>query len=241
MENKNLDKAMNIVGRLVACEEISESGANALLYQEYSTNSEVYDIVHRVAKSLNLIIYEYNNSLFASAGEQNRIFGYTNEELRRQLGVKLNKELYLSYFVMYNTLTLFYNSSRSYTYTEFVCVEDVVKAVDVEFEGVFDKSRGIILDEIEENSIKQIALCWDELPAATTQDAVGARAARNSKVGFVKMIFNFMVSQNLLAEGAGRYYPTDRLKALMENYFEEYKGHLVQLLAGERRADDAAD
>lgn len=241
MENKNLDKAMNIVGRLVACEEISESGANALLYQEYSTNSEVYDIVHRVAKSLNLIIYEYNNSLFASAGEQNRIFGYTNEELRRQLGVKLNKELYLSYFVMYNTLTLFYNSSRSYTYTEFVCVEDVVKAVDVEFEGVFDKSRGIILDEIEENSIKQIALCWDELPAATTQDAVGARAARNSKAGFVKMVFNFMVSQNLLAEGAGRYYPTDRLKALMENYFEEYKGHLVQLISGERRADDAAD
>ncbi len=241
MESKNLDKAMDIIGRLIACEEVSESGANALMYQEYSTNSEVYDIVHHVAKSFNLIIYEYNNSLFASAGESNRVFGYTNEELRREMGVKLNKELYLAYFVMYSTLTLFYNSSRSFTYTEFVSIEDVVKAIDVELEGVFDKSGGIILDEIEENSIRQIALCWDELPAATTQDALGARAARNSKAGFVKMVFNFMVNQNLLAEGAARFYPTDRLKALMENYFEEYRGHLAQLMSKERSADNAAD
>ncbi|MGN0481140.1 MAG: DUF6063 family protein [Lachnospiraceae bacterium] len=241
MESKNLDKAMDIVGRLIACEEVSESGANALMYQEYSTNSEVYDIVHQILKRLNLAIYEYNNSLFVSAGENNRIFGYTNEELRSKLGVKLNRELYLAYFVMYCTLTVFYSSSQSFTYTEFVTVEDVVKTVDVEFEGVFDKSCGIVLDEIEENSIKQIALCWDELPTITTQDAIGARAARNSKAGFVKTVFNFMAEQNLLAEGAGRFYPTDRLKALMENYFEEYRGHLATLLSKERGVEDAAD
>lgn len=235
MESKNLDKAMDIVGKLIACEEVSEAGANALMYQEYSTNSEVYDIVHQIVKRLNLTIYEYNNSLFVSAGENNRVFGYTNEELRNKLGVKLNKELYLAYFVMYTTLTLFYSNSQSFTYTEFVGIEDVVKAVDVEFEGIFDKSKGIVLDEVEENSIKQIALTWDELPTITTQDSLGARAARNSKAGFVKMVFNFMVDQSLLAEGAGRFYPTDRLKALMENYFEEYRGHLATLLSKDSR------
>lgn len=245
MESKNLDKAMDIVGKLIACEEVAEAGTNALMYQDYSTNSEVYDMVHQIVKRLNLKIYEYNNSLFVSAGENNRVFGYTNEELRNQLGVKLNRELYLAYFVMYTTLTLFYSSSQTYTYTEFVSIEDVVSAVNVEFEGIFDKSSGIILDDIEENSIKQIALSWDELPTITTQDATGARAARNSKAGFVKMVFNFMVGQNLLAEGAGRFYPTDRLKALMENYFEEYRGHLATLLAKDSvrkgGAEDATD
>ncbi len=231
MEMKNLDKAMDIVGKLIACEEVSEAGENALMYQEYSTNSEVFDIVHQVLKRLNLRIYEYNNTLFVTPGQNNRVFGYTNEELRRIMGVRTNKELYLGYFVMYNTLTEFYNSSQSYTYTEFVTVEDVVNAVDMSIVGIVDKSAGIVLDEIEENSFKQLALSWDELPVVTVEDSFGMRAAKNSKSGFVKMVFNFMVNQSLLVEADKRFYPTDRLKALMENYFEEYRGHLAQLLS----------
>lgn len=233
MEMRNLDKAMDIVGKLIACEEISESGANALLYQEYNTNGEVCDIVLQALAKLNLKVYEYNNSLFVSPGENNRVFGYTNEELRREIGVKLNRELYLAYFVMYNTLTEFYASSGSFTYTEFVRVEDVVGAVDLAVTGIVDKSAGVVLDEIEENSFKQIALSWDELPPAGGEDSLGMRAARNSRTGFVKMVFNFMAAQDLLTEAEGRFYPTDRLRALMENYFEDYRGRLARLLTKE--------
>ena len=56
-------------------------------------------------KKMNLDIYEYKNSLYVSAGQNNPVFGYTNEELRKELGVKLNRELYLAYFVIYNTIT----------------------------------------------------------------------------------------------------------------------------------------
>ncbi len=232
MENRNLDRALDIVSKLINGENVSEKGANAAFYQEYNNNAEVYDIVNMSLKKMNLKLYEYNNGLYVSAGENNTVFGYTNEELRKELGIKLNRELYLAYFVIYNTITEFYNDTSTATYAEFVRVEDVIDNVDKAIPGIIDRKAGIVLDEIEENSFKQIALSWEELPAATVEDQSGVRAARNSKAGFVKMVFNFLVSQELLAESRDRYYPTDRFRALIENYFDDYRGRFAQLLQG---------
>ena len=87
MENRNLEKALDIVSKLITGEELTERGDNSSLYQEYNNNAEIYDIVHMSLKKLNLSIYEYNNGLYVSAGENNRVFGYTNEELRKELGL----------------------------------------------------------------------------------------------------------------------------------------------------------
>ena len=104
MENRNLDKALDIVSKLITGENVSERGANAALYQEYNNNAEVYDIVHMSLKKFNLNIYEYNNGLYVSAGDNNKVFGYSNEELRNVLGLRVNKELYLAYFIIYNII-----------------------------------------------------------------------------------------------------------------------------------------
>jgi len=232
MENRNLDRALDIVSKLINGENVSEKGANAAFYQEYNNNAEVYDIVNMSLKKMNLKLYEYNNGLYVSAGENNMVFGYTNEELRKELGIKLNRELYLAYFVIYNTITEFYNDTSTATYAEFVKVEDVIDNVDKAIPGIIDRKAGIVLDEIEENSFKQIALSWEELPASTVEEQSGVRAARNSKAGFVKIVFNFLVSQELLAESRDRYYPTDRFRALIENYFDDYRGRFAQLLQG---------
>lgn len=238
MENRNLEKALDIVSRLITGDNISERGANAALYQEYNSNAEVYDIVHMSLKKLNLNIYEYNNGLFVSAGDNNKVFGYTNEELRSCMGLKVNRELYLAYFIIYNIITEFYSDTLSSTYAEFIRVEDVIKNVDKTTAGIVDKSSGLIIDEIEQNSFKQIALSWDELPVTSVEDMAGARAARNSKSGMVKLVLNFCVSQELLIESQERYYPTDRFKSLIENYFDNYRGRFAQLMNGGKDATD---
>ena len=40
MENRNLDKALDIVSKLITGENVSERGENAALYQEYNNNAE---------------------------------------------------------------------------------------------------------------------------------------------------------------------------------------------------------
>lgn len=234
MENRNLDKALEIVSQLVAGEAVSEQGANAALYQEYSTNPEVYDIVWMSLKKMNLAVYEYNNSLFASPKEHSSVFGYSNEELRRELGLRLNRELYLVYFIIYNIIMEFYTDTISATYAEFVRVEDIIQKVDETTAGMIDRKMGFVLNEVEENSFQQIALSWDELPAVTVENA-GLRAAKNSKSGFVKLVCNFLVSQELFYDNQDRYYPTDRFKALIENYFDEARGRMAQLFGEETK------
>ena len=236
MEMKNLEKATDIYAKLITGEEIKRGGVNGSLYDDYYGNAEVYEIVGVLLKKLNLNIYEYKESLFLSAGEGNRIFGYTNEELKRAMNLRYNKELYLCYFIMYEILLSFYSDSASYQFKEYVRLEDVCEDVTKAL-AVYTKDIAIYdTDNEQEESFRTIALLWDELPASSNENQDEIRASRASKVSFVKLTFNFMVSQKLFVENEERYYPTDRFKALCENYFEEYRGRLYQLLGGEEDA-----
>ena len=189
MDSRNLDKAIEIYARLIQGETIAKaSRENSALYEDYYGNAEVYEIVGNLLKKLNLSIYEYNEALYITPGEGNRVFGYTNDDMKRILGLRLNKELFLCYFLMYVILLYFYKDSGSYQFRD----------------AVYDGEK--------------------------------TKASKASKSGYVKLTFNFMVSQKLFVENEERYYPTDRFKALCENYFEEYRGRLYQLLGGEEDA-----
>ena len=241
MENRNLEKALDIMSKLMMGETVGAKGSNAMLYEEYSHNSEVYDALKLALKSLNINLYEYNNALFISAGNENRIFGFSNEELKRVMGLRLNKELYMTYFIMYNMITEFYKDSSSSTYLEYLRIEDVIRAVDASLSGLIDHSMGIVMEEAEKDSFKALALLWDELPIVSIEDKNGVRAAKNSKSGFVKLTFNFLIQQNFFTESEERYYPTDRFRAVAENYFEENSGRLYEIMNGDKEENNAAD
>ena len=159
-----------------------------------------------------------------------------------ELGLRTNGELYLAYFIIYNIIMEFYTDTISATYAEFVRVEDIVRKVDDTTAGIVDKKNGFVLSEIEENSFRSLALSWDSLPAATVELSE-LRAAKNSKSGFAKLVCNFLVSQQLLSDNQERYYPTDRFRAVVENYFDESRGRIMELLdqSGEERDEHAAD
>lgn len=247
MEERNLEKTLELAAALIKGEQVGASVGNIALYEEYSSNSQVYDALRLILKKLGLELYEYNNALFVSADEDSRDgsgFGFTNEELRRALGVKVNKELFLCYLIIYCTMTEFYKTSGSYTYTEFVRHEEVINAVNGVLANVVDHSAGLVLDEVEENSFKTLALLWDELPVTSTDDVQGQRAARNSKTGYVKLTFNFLVSQGLFVENQDKYYPTDRFKAMAENYYSVNRARLYEILTqadGQEETQNAAD
>ncbi len=235
MNEKGLDYALDIVSVLIMGGEVRRNGENASLYEEYANGSEVYDMVTAIMKKMNIIVYEYNYALYITAGDNNKVFGYTNEELKREIGIKLNKELYLCYFVMYHIMTRFYKSAGGYSYIEYVKPEDIIEGVDSTLSNIISELQIINMDEIEENSFKEIALVWEDMPMVIAQESA-LRAGRTSKAGFVKMVFNFMVNQGLMLESEGRYYPKEKFRALMEHYYNQYKGRLYEILKEE---DDA--
>lgn len=240
MDSRNLDYAMDIVTKLLNGEEISRANKeNISLYEDYNGNGEVYDLVQAFLKKMNLKIYEYNYGLYVTAGENNRIFGFSNEELKKALGVKLHKELYLCYYIMYQVVTHFYAETTAPNYVEYIRIEDVIRSVDASLNSMLNELNILVQGEIEENSFRALALLWSDLPLTTGGELEGIRAAKNSKTGFVKLVFNFLVSQKLLLETEDRYYPKERLKALIENYFEEYQGRLYEIMMGKENPDAA--
>ena len=237
MEGRSLDKALDIYSALITGQEVSRSNPETRdLYEEYYSNSAVYDIVTKLMKKLNLNIYAYNDAIYMTAGEGNRVFGYTNDDMKRQLGVRLNKELYMIYFIMYNSLLLFYQDSASYQVKEYVKLEDVMEQVTTYLSAITSDLSVYSMDELEEESFKTIALLWDELPVVTSDDKEKNRASRASRTGYIKLTFNFLAEQKLFVTVEDRYYPTDRFKAIIENYFEEYKGKIYRVLGGETDA-----
>lgn len=230
MQDKEFDKALDIVSILLNGGEISKK-ENIILYEEYENNTEVFDMVRKVFKKMNINLYEYNYGLYISAGENNKVFGYSNEELKKEMGIKLNRELYLCYFIIYIIITRFYKDSSNYTFVEYIKLEDVVCAMDNALKSITDDLKVLNMEEVEVNSFKEIALTWEDMPIIGQGETT--RASRGSKSGFVKLTLNFLVNQELLIEEDSRYYPRDRFKALIENYFDEYKGRIYEILKGE--------
>ena len=229
MENKNLEKAMDIFSRLLIGEEISKN-ENVDLYEAFCSNAEVADILDVVLKKANLRLYEYNYALYISSGEKNRVFGFSNDELKRMIGLRLNKELFLAYFVIFETVTLFYRDSGTFSHTEYVRTEDVIEKTGAALRAIEQKLPALAKNEIEENSFRTIALLWEDMPMTTNnEDMSTLKAARGSRVGFVKLVFNFLVDQRLFYESGGRYYARDRFRALVENYYEDARGRLYEI------------
>lgn len=230
MDMKNVEKAADIYAKLITGEEIKRGGTNGNLYDDYYGNAEVYEIVGVLLKKLNLNLYEYKESLFLSAGEGNRVFGYSNEELKKVMGLRYNRELYLCYFIMYEILLTFYSDSASYQFKEYIKLEQIMEEVTKAL-LVFTKDIAVYdMGNEHQESFQGVALLWDELPASTGEERDEVRASKASKAGFVKLTFNFLVGEQLFIEVNKRYYPTERFKAIVEHYFEEYRGQIYEAL-----------
>lgn len=239
MDERNLEKALEIISALLAGEEIGRGkNENPALYEAYLSNAEVYELVHKMCKGFNVSIYEYKDSLFATAGEKNRVFGYTNEELKKTLGLRLNRELYLCYFIIYNIMTYFYHDTTGHNFAEFIKIDQAIARVDEALLLVVRKLEMAPFEEAEETSFRQLAVLWEDLPIMSGEETM-MRAAKNSKAGYVKLVFNFLVAQDLFVEAEERYYPKKRLSALMEGYFEENQSRLHEIMTDKGEEQDA--
>ncbi len=236
MEHKNLEKAVELFSLLLTGEEVSKKH-HLELYEAYVSNAQVADALDVLLKKSNLRLYEYNYALYLTSGEGNRVFGFTNDELKKIIGLRLNKELFLAYFIIFEVVTLFYKDSGNYSQREYVRTEDVIEKVSAALHEMTPKLEVLVKNDTEETSFRTISLLWEDMPMTTANEDMSAlKAARGTKVGMVKLVFNFLIDQNLFTEMGGRYYARERFKALVENYYEDSRGRLYEIAAKSQAA-----
>ena len=232
MEDRSLNKALDIYSALITGQSISQKDkATSELYNAFYSDSEVYDITTKILARQGLKLYEYNESLFVTAGNGNKVFGYTNDELKHLMGLRLNVELYLVFFITYEVLLYFYKSTDTYQVREYVRTDEIINAVTKDLKAVL--GDGAISEDHKENSFKSVAVLWESLPPFLNEDRERNKASRGSRYGMTKVTFNFLLSEKLFVNLDDRYYPTDRFHAVAENYFEENKSLIQEYLEQE--------
>ena len=141
-------------------------------------------------------------------------------------------ELYLVFFITYHALLYFYKSSDTYQVREYVRVDEVINSVTQDLRKVLGDAA--IAEDHTENSFKSIASLWEGLPPFLNEDRDRNKASRGSRYGMTKLTFNFLMNEKLFVNVDDRFYPTDRMHALAENYFEENRSLIQEYLEQER-------
>ena len=239
---KSLEKALDIYSTLISGKRVSaDDKETSEMYSTFYSDTEVYDTVTGLLQRLNLKLYEYGDSIFVTAGTGNKVFGYTNDDLKKMLGLRLNRELYLVYFIIYETLLQFYKSSDSYQIKDYVRVDELIDVVGKELKRVSSFDESYSQDEINDGSFKAVALLWDSLPPMISEDKDRNKASRGSHMGFVKLAANLLNGEGIFTVVDDRLYPTDRFHAIAQNYFEDSGSAIYKFLSDEENRSEDID
>ena len=138
---------------------------------------------------------------------------------------------------MYVALLQFYKASDTYQIKEYIRTDELLEAVTQEMGRISGSTDVYSDDDLNDSSFKAVSLLWDSLPPMISEDKDRTKASRGSRVGYVKLTSNFLVSEGLFLQVDDRLYPTDRLHAIAENYFEDNGSAIRDALTRIREAN----
>ena len=244
-----IEKALDIFKVLLARQEISREN-DRYLYEEYLYNGEVEEMVKFIAEKLELEIYNYNDKIFMTPGIDNKLFGYTNEELRGSIShINSNPGLYTAYFVMLVLITLFYKQSGPDTNRRFVDLTELADTTSKKFEALIELDNLESVSSEHAFNFADVAKVWKgKAFAKQTKTGEISEIAPTTKYGFVYGVCRFLEEQKLIkiVKDQGWIVPTDRFKGIIYNFFED-KGNksllleFVSNLSLERELNHATD
>lgn len=223
-----LDMALDIVQALLENKEISKT-ENQLFYQNYVNNAEVGNLTDKIAEKMGFSIYRLDNKLNLCVMIDNKIFGYTNDELKKKVKMlNKNEDIYLMYFIILTIITCFYKESGLNSPRSYLGLDELIDTIKVKFESLVKEDIDQVSKEKQYN-FKDIKKVWERLPDGR-EDTVSA--AKNDKISFVKLVLNFLQEEKLIFFEEERQIIsiTTRFKAIVYFYFENSKENKNQLM-----------
>lgn len=225
---ENIDMALEIINTLLKNKEITKTD-NALLYQSYTINSDVENLTNKIAEKMGFNIYRLDNTLNLCVMLDNKVFGYTNEDLKRKVKMlNKNEEIYLMYFIILTIITCFYKESSYNPPRSYLGLDELLDTIKIKFESLVKEDIESISKEKEYN-FRDIKKVWERLSDGREEIVQGGK---NDKISFVKLVLRFMKDEKLIYFDEERQIIsiTTRLKAIVYFYFEYSKENKNKLL-----------
>jgi len=171
------------------------------LYRSYF-EPNIRDILHNVFQpiSQSKIIY-VDETLYFVPDIDNEIFTYKNEELRVQMGLKDNKELYMAQFIWINVISEFYGDQFNQTNQTrtFVKVDEIMSKVKGYIEKFSEKSEEELYELSAEYELDILGLIqvWNNL-SVVTEEVKDVSRATSRDYGFFLKVLRFWEKEKLI-------------------------------------------
>ena len=223
----SLNIALEIINTLLQNKEIKKS-ENTELYQQYVGNDEVESLCDMISEKMGFNIYRLDNTLNLCVMLDNKVFGYSNEDLKKKIKIlNKNEDIYLMYFIILTIITCFYRESGLNSPRSYLGLDELIETINIKFQSLVKEDIEKISEENEYN-FRDVKKVWERLPDARED----INSGKNDKISFVKLVLNFMQEENLIFFDEERRIIsiTTRFKSIVYFYFEYSKENKNRLL-----------
>ena len=213
----SLNIALEIINTLLQNKEIKKS-ENTELYQQYVGNDEVESLCDMISEKMGFNIYRLDNTLNLCVMLDNKVFGYSNEDLKKKIKIlNKNEDIYLMYFIILTIITCFYRESGLNSPRSYLGLDELIETINIKFQSL-----------VKEDNFRDVKKVWERLPDARED----INSGKNDKISFVKLVLNFMQEENLIFFDEERRIIsiTTRFKSIVYFYFEYSKENKNRLL-----------
>lgn len=227
--DSNNKTALEIFSKVIRRIKIDDN-TNHELYRAVVTNSFVRAYLEEMLEEMGLDLYVNDkNGVFIAPKPNNDIFGYKNEELRGELLLKNNSELYLTYFIIFTLISTFYIQSNYKTQVEYVTTKSLLDKVNDKLKPLSDSCT---LSGEYESSFKKLYSTWESFPESLRKDNENVNYDDNrgrTQIGFINRTMSFLIKQDLVLRDSptGRYYITGRFEYMIERFFDDSNTNTV--------------
>lgn len=225
---ENIDIALDIINALIQNKKVSKE-EDSELYKAYVNSAEIGNLTDRIAEKMGFNIYRLNNMLTLCVMLDNKVFGYTNEELKQKVKtLNKNEEIYLMYFIILTIIVCFYRESGLNSPRSYLNLDELIETINIKLQSLIKEDIDQLSKEKEYN-FADIKKVWERLQDAREDMMSGGK---NDKISFVKQVLKFMQNEDLIYFDEERQIIsiTTRFKSIVYFYFENSKENKNKLL-----------
>jgi hypothetical protein len=164
---------------------------------------EVRDVLRSIIMpQAEVDIFEVKGTIYITPMVGSKLFSYRNEEIKRALNLKTNKELYTAYFVMLCLISMYFSGEDSNSTRNYVPVQQLEQYIS-KYTSEILASTEEDLKSIEDETgfpLKAIAETWDNLDPFNPEIKNLRRASKN-RVSFILRVCDFFEDEGYLKVG----------------------------------------
>ena len=226
-------KSIKLFMRLLEKSRVQKS-EDAELFVSYE-DPEVTEVMGMLEDEAGIMIIRTGDTIYYTPKTDNRFFGFNNEELRENMKLSNNTELYAAYVVILALLIKFYNGENyNIKCRTLLKVEELEKYITGKLQIFSEKETA----EVEEQSLgfnfSAVTRLWLELPSYDEKISHYTRST-GTRISLIYKTLAFLKEQGLVnIANENEIFTTDKLDVMATAYYPESsrKKELLSYLDG---------